>query len=108
MDNEDYVRNSWSKIKKWWKDNDSYGDDVFHVEIGGKDFYDTSTEPVWKEAAKFTKDRLKEIEEAEDEINWLISESSMSDGFPYPPAKRLLNRSENRLKNLREGLKINV
>jgi len=43
MDNEDFVRRAWKKVKKGWKDNDSYAPDLFLLDVGNEHFFDNVT-----------------------------------------------------------------
>lgn len=63
MDNEDFVRTTWEKVRKSWKDNDSYAPDLIILEVGNRNFSDPKYDVVWKEAADYTIEVLQEFKQ---------------------------------------------
>ena len=73
-DDEKLVRTYWQTVEPHIKDNDSYAPDLFCLDlIGG--FHaahnDREKENVWKQAALYTLERLKLLEELDEQLKWL-------------------------------------
>jgi hypothetical protein len=62
----------------------------------------------WAAAWAFTGQRLEEIRQVREEIEWIEAESSMSSGYPYPAALRILARLEAILAEKAGGMKPEV
>ena len=84
---EKFVRASWEHVRSWVRDLDSYGTDQFNVSLHydedaakyGGDYFQRWQEDdtrkghnaVWSSAAEFTRSRLEEIRQVEEEIRLL-------------------------------------
>jgi hypothetical protein len=99
MDNEDFVRLHWVKPQKHWTDNDSYGPDIFTVELEDYSFADANYDKVWERAAIFTKARLQKVKETKEEIDWLSNSELIE------VVDRLLSEALGRFIALTKGLK---
>ena len=107
---EKFVRANWEHVRSWVRDLDSYGTDQFNVALflNEKDArwcdnpfkgwqMDVGKEKeVWKDAAKFTRERMKQITLLTWDLGW-AKEHSASD--------TLCGLIEEKLEDLRKGMK---
>lgn len=104
MTDEEFVRANWDYVEIAL--NRELGQFVFFTNnaLYQAIFADSPAE-LFARGAEFTKERQAQIVEVEEEIQWVEAESSMSDGFPYPAALRVLTRLESALTDLRKGMR---
>jgi hypothetical protein len=123
-DNEKFVRKHWEHVRSWVRDLDSYGTDQFNVALflNAKDAKwcdnpfqgwqeDVGKEDtVWSAAAEFTRSRLEEIRQVEEEMMLLRSMVILLDSEPgdltAPIYKRTLARLQAALAELKRGMRI--
>jgi hypothetical protein len=68
---ENFVRLYWKSPIEGYKDNDSYAPDLYLLDLGKKHFFDANRNLLWEEAADYTRLILKQIEELEEQLDWL-------------------------------------
>ena len=109
-ENEKFVRENWEcgpeKDGLWLNESAK----SIRLDLGKKEFKNRTMNrtAVWSEAAKFTSERLKQIENVEEEINllksWLNGVMTCSDttGLIYD---RILAREQSVLAELKKGMR---
>jgi hypothetical protein len=122
---EKFVRDNWAHVRSWVRDLDSYGTDQFNValyfdekdaEHHSGDYFQRWQEDndckgfneVWSSAAEFTRSRLEEIRQVEEEMMLLRSMVILLDSEPRdltaPIYKRTLARLQAALEQLKRGM----
>ena len=120
---EKFVREHWAYVRSWVRDLDSYGTDQFNVALflnakdakwcdnpfqGWQEDYGKE-KAVWASAAEFTRNRLEEIRQVEEEMMLLRSMVILLDSEPgdltAPIYKRTLARLQAALAELKRGMK---
>jgi len=69
---EQFVRLYWKNVETHFRDGDSYGADIWSVDLGAKHIWNSDHKHMWDEAADYTRMRLRTIEEVEEQYFWLM------------------------------------
>ena len=104
--NKDFVYLYWKEPKEGYKDNDSYGDDFWLLDLGSKHFSNIDNALLWQEAAEYTLLRLRLIEQTEEQIDWLTNYTEQCAETPTQKRARidLLEIAHCNLRSLKEWM----
>lgn len=112
-ENEKFVRAHWKIITTKIKDNDSYGPDLFILEINdGINFHKSTSEDegwevLWDKAAEYTRQLLTERSKLCDEIAWL--ENKQASLLPFAELEKnciqsIIRREQKTLADMSKGM----